>query len=72
MKNETLTWSKVDHFTNKPYKRDNSGDWHIVDYISGDFRISELPNGDRELTKGGRKLGIFKTLKAAKAYAETI
>lgn len=68
-----MTWEKIDHFTGQPYKKNSkSGAWNIVDYTSGDFRITELSNGDRELTKSGAKLGTFKTLKAAKAFAETI
>lgn len=68
-----MTWEKIDHFTGQLYKKNTkSGSWYIVDYISGDFRITELQNGDRELTKSGKKLGRFKTLKAAKVFAETI
>lgn len=68
-----INWEKINHFTNEPYKKDTkSGAWHIVDYISGDLRITELPNGYRELTKGDKKIGTFKTLKAAKAFAETL
>ena len=68
-----MTWEKIDHFTGQPYKKNTkSGSWYIVDYIAEDFRITELPNGDRELTKSVAKLGTFKTLKAAKAFAETI
>lgn len=68
-----MNWAKIDHFTGQPYKKNpKSGAWYIVDYICDDYRISELPNGDRELTKGGVKLGTFKTVKAAKAFAENI
>ena len=67
-----INWEKIDHFTGKPYKKDpKSGAWNIVDYVADDFRITELPDGKRELTKGGIKLGVFNTLKAAKEYAET-
>lgn len=68
-----MEWVKIDHFTGEPYKKNpRSGSWNIVDYMSGDYRITELPDGKRELTKGSKKLGQFKTLKAAKAFAETI
>lgn len=68
-----MTWEKIDHFTGMPYKKNpKSGAWHIVDYVSGDFRITELWDGNRELTRGGARLGTFKTLKAAKAFAETL
>lgn len=68
-----MEWIKVDHFTNEPYKKNpKSGAWFIVDYVCGDIRISEMPNGDRMVTKGGKEFGTFKTLKAAKAFAETI
>lgn len=64
---------KIDHFTGKPYKKNNkSGAWNVVDYIADEYRITELPNGDRQLTKGSADLGIFKTLKAAKAFAESM
>lgn len=66
-----IRWEKVDHFTGEPYKKDNSR-WTAVDYVAGDVKIETLFNGDRELTKGGKKIGTFKTLKAAKDYAETI
>lgn len=67
-----LIWEKIDHFTGEPYKKKNNGSWQIVDYISGCIRISELPNGHREVTKSGQYLGEFKTLKSAKAFAETL
>ena len=68
-----IKWQKVDHFTGQPYKKDNkSGDWHIIDYVADDLRISEQPNGDRLLIKNGAPLKQFKTLKDAKAYAETL
>lgn len=68
-----INWEKIDHFTGEPYKKNpRSGSWNIVDYLAGDIRISELPNGYREVTKSGKSLGTFKTLKAAKAFAETI
>lgn len=68
-----INWEKIDHFTGAPYKKDvKSGAWYIVDYKAGDLRITEMPDGKRELTKGGKKLGQFKTLKAAKEFAETI
>ena len=66
-----MEWQKINHFTGEPYKKNpKCGNWYIVDYISGDYRITELPDGQRELTKGSKKLGTFKTLKAAKEYAE--
>lgn len=65
-----IAWIKINHFTGEPYKRSNGG-WQIVDYISGDMRISELPNGDRMLTKGKEIIGTYKTLKQAKAIAES-
>jgi len=68
-----IDWKKIDHFTGEIYKRKSkSGSWHIVDYIYNDLRITEMPDGKRELTKGNVKLGQFKTLKAAKEFAETI
>lgn len=68
-----INWEKINAFTGEPYKKNpKSGSWFIVDYISGDMRIWEMPNGDRQLTKGGTVVGTFKTLKAAKAFAETI
>lgn len=66
-----LRWEKVDHFTGEPYRRSTSK-WTAVDYVSGDLKIETLFNGDRELTKGGQKIRAFKSLKAAKEYAETI
>lgn len=66
-----LNWQKIDHFTGEPYKKTNTA-WQVVDYVSGDLRITTLPDGKRELTKGNAKIGQFKTLKAAKEYAETI
>lgn len=67
-----MIWEKIDHFTGKPYKKNpKSGAWFIVDYISGDYRISNM-DGYWLLTKCGRiNLGKFKTLKAAKAFAES-
>lgn len=66
-----IEWVKIDHFTGKPYKKDaKSGAWNVVDYIAGDYRITELANGNRQLTRCGLNLGIFKTLKEAKAFAE--
>lgn len=68
-----MTWEKIDHFTGEPYKKNaKSGAWNVIDYISGDFRITELPNGNRELSKGHEKIGTFRTLKSAKDFAETI
>jgi len=68
-----MEWMKIDHFTGEPYKKNTkSGAWHIIDYKSGEYRITELPDGSRELTKGSEKIGTFKTLKAAKEYAEKI
>lgn len=68
-----ITWQKIDHFTGQPYKKNNaSGAWHIVDYIADDLRITEQSNGDRVLTKDGELVATFKTLKAAKAFAETL
>ena len=68
-----IKWEKIDHFTGEPYKKNpKSGNWNVVDYIAGELRITELSNGDRLLTKGGKEVGTFKTLKAAKAYAETL
>lgn len=65
-------WKKIDHFTGEPYKKNpKSGAWHIVDYIDGNVRISNM--SDRwSVTESGNELGSFKTLKAAKAFAETI
>lgn len=68
-----LEWTKVDHFTSEPYKKNpKDTTWYIVDHICGDIRIWHLPDGRREVTKAGVKKGTFKTLKAAKAFAETI
>lgn len=68
-----MEWSKVHFGTNEPYKKNpKSGAWFIIDYICEDMRISMMPNGDWILTKSGEKLGRFKTLKSAKAFAETI
>lgn len=50
-----IRWEKVDHFTGEPYKKDNSR-WTAVDYVAGDVKIETLFNGDRELTKGGKKI----------------
>lgn len=68
-----ITWNKIDHFTGQPYKKNpKSGAWVIVDYIADDLRITELPDGKRELKKGEKVIGVFQTLKAAKAFAETL
>ncbi len=64
-------WTKVDHFTGEPYNK-KTGSWQVVDYVSGDMRITTLYDGKRELTKGSVKLGQFKTVKAAKEFAESI
>lgn len=67
-----MIWKKIDHFTGEPYKKNpKSGAWYIVDYICGNLRISNM-DGYWLLTKGFEKLGRFKALKAAKAFAETI
>jgi 23S rRNA C2498 (ribose-2'-O)-methylase RlmM len=66
-----ISWQKIDHFTGEPYNR-KSTEWQVVDYVAGDMRITTLYDGKRELTKGNAKIGQFKTLKAAKEYAETI
>lgn len=62
-----MKWTKVDQYTNQPVAR-NSG-WHIVDYISGDYRIVS-DNGKWILRKSDELIAVFKTLKEAKAYAE--
>lgn len=68
-----INWKKIDHFTGEPYKKNfKSGSWFIVDYIAGDLRITHMSDGTRLLTKGENKLGQFKTIKAAKEFAETI
>ena len=68
-----INWEKIDHFTGEPYKKNpKSGSWNIVDYVSGNIRISELPKGNREVTKNGERICEFKTLKSAKAFAETL
>ena len=68
-----MNWMKVDHFTGEEYKKKpNDGSWHIIDYVSGDLMIEELFDGKREVSKNGKVVGVFRTLKAAKAFAETI
>lgn len=69
---KTMEWQKINHFTNEPYKKNpKDGGWYVVDYISGDYRISNM--SDHWLvTKCGESLGKFKTLKAAKTFAEAI
>lgn len=67
-----MTWEKIDHFTGKPYKKNpKSGDWYIVDYVCGNIRVSNM-SGHWMVTKSGTDIGKFKTLKAAKAFAEII
>lgn len=63
-----MKWLKVDSKGN-PIKP-NSG-WHIPNYISGDFKITNN-NGKYVLAKNGETIGTFKTLKEAKAKAESI
>ena len=67
-----MTWDKINHFTGEPYKKNpKDGGWYIVDYVSGEYRISNMD--DHWLaTKGETKLGKFKTLKAAKAFVESL
>lgn len=62
-----MKWTKVDHTTHQPIAR-NSG-WHIVDYISGDYVISDV-YGRWVLRKNGKLIRVTKTLKEAKAIAE--
>lgn len=64
-----MKWVKVDQYTGKPIP--NKDGWHICDYISGDYKIIS-DNGKWILTKAGKTLGTYKTLKAAKAEAEKI
>ena len=52
-----INWEKIDHFTGEPYKKNPK---------------SGLPNGNREVTKNGERICEFKTLKSAKAFAETL
>lgn len=67
-----MNWEKIDHFTGAPYKKNpKCGDWHVVDYVSGEYRISNM-DGYWLLTKDGISVKKFATLKAAKAFAETI
>lgn len=68
-----INWEKIDHFTGEPYRKNaKSGGWNIVDYISGNLKITMMPNGDRAVHRGAEHIGTFKTLKAAKQCAETI
>lgn len=68
-----IDWKKIDHFTGEPYiKNAKSGSWFVVDYISGDMKIVTLADGSRELVINGQSVAIFKTLKAAKSYAESL
>ena len=68
-----MEWKKVDHFTGKEYKKaPNDGSWHIIDYVCGDIMIAELFDGKREVSKDGKVVGTFRTLKAAKAFAESL
>ena len=67
-----MIWEKIDHFTGKPYKKNpKSGGWYIVDYVCGNIRVSNMSD-HWMVTIGKENLGKFKTLKAAKAFAETI
>jgi hypothetical protein len=68
-----INWVKINQFTGEPYKKNTkSRDWFIVAYVAGGLRIEETADGKREVVKDGKKLGQFKTLKAAKEFAETI
>ena len=72
-KGMAIEWKKYNQFTGEPYKKNpKSGAWNIVEYVSGDIRIKMLPDGSRELRKGNELVLVFKTLKAAKEFAETI
>ena len=64
-----MKWVKIDHYTGKPIAH-NSG-WHIVDYVSGDFKIIN-DCGRYILTQNGNQINSFKTLKEAKAQAENV
>ena len=65
-----MKWIKIDHYTGKPVAH-NSG-WHIVDYVSGDFKITQWENGKRMLWLNGKNKGTFNTLRDAKSRAEEI
>lgn len=64
-----MKWVKVDHYTGKPI---TDKGWHICDYISGEYKAIVTDNGKWILTKNENEIGIFKTLKEAKAQAENI
>ena len=75
-----LKWTKVDQRTGEPAKR-NCNSFEPHDYVSDDERLDmKIINhsfvrrkGAWELvTKKGTQLAVFDTLKAAKAYAETL
>ena len=65
-----MKWIKTDRYTGKPIAH-NSG-WHIVDYISGDFKITQLANRKMMLLLNGKNKGTFNTLRDAKSRAEEL
>lgn len=62
-----MKWTKVDYKTLQPIKK-NTG-WHICSYISGNYIISD-DCGRWILRESNELVGVFKTLKEAKARAE--
>lgn len=60
-----MKWTKVDHRTGEPIK--GSG-WYICDYVCGEYKaVSD--DGRWILTKNGKIIGRYKTLKQAKSEA---
>ena len=64
-----INWTAIDHFTGLPFKRIN-GTWQVKDYVCDFAKITQLPNGDRELEVRGKIIGVFNTVKKAKEIAE--
>ena len=65
-----MKWTRVDHYTQEPIKRE-ANSWHIVDYISEDFRIcDDCGRWILRLRDTDELIKVCKTLKEAKAIAE--
>lgn len=70
-----MKWIKIDKKTNKPVER-GCNSFMPNDYICGEYRIINNSFSVRKnawtLTKAGKEIGKYNTLKMAKATAEEI